>query len=120
LANVIPASGILVRGAFDFWSDWDTYDIDLSKSQTLTVIARSILGDPLITLWDETGTAPVAEGDDSGGGLGGKDAEMVAVAPVTGTYTIVVSDPSFSAGAEYELTLTLMVPDGAKGVLSMH
>ena len=71
----------------------------------MKVIARSILGDPVLQLWDETGS--VAEDDDSGGGLWGTDAELVEVAPATGTYTIIVSDAYNTGGAEYELTLTL-------------
>ena len=105
LANVIPASGTLVRGAFDFSGDEDVYDIDLVKGQTLKVIARSILGDPFIELWN--GTDTVAEDDDSGGGLWGTDAELVVVAPATGTYTMIVFNTLNMGGAEYELTLTL-------------
>jgi hypothetical protein len=71
LANVIPVSGSVVRGAFDFAGDWDDYDIDFIEGETLTILARSILGDPFLSIYDHPNLDdPIVTDDDSAGESG--------------------------------------------------
>lgn len=96
--------GHSLHGNIDFPADIDLFSLRLEKDETVEIVARSVLADTYIGIWD-----PIAEGwvddDYSGGGLFGEDARVIFQAPQTGVYDLFVGDAGWSAPGGYVISV---------------
>ena len=96
--------GQSLNGNIDFPGDDDTFLLRLKKDETVEIVARSVLADTYLAIWD-----PIAEewasDDDSGGGLFGEDARVIFQAPQTGEYDLFVVDAAWSAPGGYVISV---------------
>ena len=94
--------GTLWGGVIDYYGDIDPYLIELVEGEAIVLYTDAIATDTLVAI---SPSGPSDEealfDDDSGPALFGEslNAELVYTAPATGTYDIVVIDPSGAAGA---------------------
>ena len=96
--------GQSLNGNIDFPGDDDTFLLRLKKDETVEIVARSVLADTYLAIWD-----PIAEewasDDDSGGGLFGEDARIIFQAPKTREYKLFVADAAWSAPGGYVISV---------------
>ena len=113
--------GETVAGNIDFHFDWDWYSIRLEEGETVTISTDSINVDTLLYVdFPNSRDDQVVSDDDSGGGLGGINSELVYRAPNTGEYFIVVTDAVGDSFGGYYLSVeqaregteTVYVPTG--------
>ena len=97
--------GQTVYGYADYPGDVDTYLIDLSAGERITVSVSAVLMDPEIIIDLEGNESDFLGRDDSsGGGLFGTDAELSFRADTDATYFLVVLDEFFGPGG-YVMTI---------------
>ncbi|MDF1596035.1 MAG: serine protease [Acidimicrobiia bacterium] len=100
---VVP--GQTVVGYADYPGDIDTYRIDLSAGDRITVTVSAVLMDPEIIIDLEGNEADFLGRDDSsGGGLFGTDARLSFRADTDATYFLVVVDEFYGPGG-YVMTI---------------
>ena len=92
--------GHSLHGNIDFPADGDTFLLRLKKDETVEIVARSVLADTYLSIWDPTAGAWAGD-DDSGGGLFGEDARIIFQAPQTGEYELFVQDVGRSEPGGY-------------------
>lgn len=96
--------GQSLHGNIDFPRDIDFFSLRLERNETVEIVARSVLADTLLSIWD-----PIAEewasDDDGGGGLFGEDARIIFQAPQTGEYDLFVVDAAWSAPGGYVISV---------------
>ncbi len=99
------AAGTTVFGYADYPGDVDTYLIELSAGETITVTVSAVLMDPEIII-DLVGNTEDFLGYDqsSGGGLFGTDARLTFSADSDATYLLVVADEFYGPGG-YVMTI---------------
>ena len=98
--------GETVAGNIDFHFDWDWYSIRLEEGETVTISTDSINVDTLLYVdFPNSRDDQVVSDDDSGGGLGGINSELVYRAPNTGEYFIVVTDAVGDSFGGYYLSV---------------
>lgn len=91
--------GDVVYGYADYPGDIDTYLIDLTAGDRISVSVSAVLMDPQIIIDLEGNEADfLAYDDNSGGGLFGTDAEVTFRADIDATYFLVVVDQYFGPG----------------------
>ena len=96
--------GHSLHGNIDFPGDIDFFFLRLRRNETVEIVARSVLADTYLAIWN-----PIAEewadDDDSGGGLFGEDARIIFQAPQTGEYELFVADAGWSAPGGYVISV---------------
>ena len=96
--------GHSLHGNIDFPADNDFFFLRLEKDETVEIVARSVLADTYLAIWD-----PIAEewvdDDDNGGGLFGEDARVIFQAPQAGEYDLFLADAGWSAPGGYVLSV---------------
>ena len=98
--------GNTYAGSIDHYSDWDWYAIRLMEGETVRISTDSFNVDTFIYV-DFPGSRnnQLVYDDDSGGGLGGTNAELVYRAPHTGEYIIAVADAVGDGFGGYYLSI---------------
>jgi len=98
--------GETIRGAIDYPNDIDTYQIQLNKGQTIHILAESMATDLHVSVVTIDESQPLAEDDDTGGGIYDMNAELSFRAPENGDYLIVITDQTgVTFGSGYFLTV---------------
>ena len=96
--------GQSLNGNIDFPGDIDFFSLRLKSNETIEIVARSVLANTFLSIWD-----PIAEewasDDDSGGGLFGEDARVIFKAPQAGEYDLFVVDAAWSAPGGYVISV---------------
>ena len=99
-------AGESLHGNIDFPGDIDTYVLQLEKDEKATIVVRSILADPMLTVSYAGATEEQqVTDDDSGGGLFRQDAAIEYKASHTGQYTLIVESTSWRAPGGYVITV---------------
>ncbi len=95
-----------LHGNIDFPGDIDTFVLNLEKDEQVTIVARSILADTMLTL-SYPGATEEQEitDDDSGGGLFRVDAGIEYTASHTGEFTLIVESTSRWAPGGYVISV---------------
>ena len=98
--------GETVAGSLDHLSDWDWYSIHLMEGETVRISTDSLNVDTFIYV-DFPGSRnnQVVYDDDSGGGLGGRNSELVYRAPHTGEFFIAVVEALGDSSGGYYLSV---------------
>ena len=109
-----------VAGAFDYFGDWDAYEVQLRRGETVVIWTDSILTDTALLLYDSASNV-VAEDDDSGpiGPLGFQwNAQVSFEAPATSSYYVAVWTPDESRGGSYIINAEILDgPDRGEDVV---
>ena len=109
-----------LAGAFDYFGDIDSYELQLRRGETVVIWTDSILTDTALLLYDSASNV-VATDDDSGpiGPLGFQwNAEILFEAPSTGTYYIQVYVADDGLGGSYIINAELLDgPDRGEDVV---
>ena len=109
-----------IAGTFDYFGDWDAYEVQLRRGETVVIWTDSILTDTVLVLYDSASNV-VAEDDDSGpvGPLGFQwNAQVLFEAPATGSYYVVVWTPDHGRGGSYIISAEILDgPDRGEDVV---
>ena len=108
LAEDATSSGL--AAAFDYFGDFDVYEVHLRRGETVAIWTDSILTDTGLLLYDSASNI-VAEDDDNGplGALGfAWNAEITFEAPATGTYYLNVYVADEDRGGSYILNAEIL------------
>ena len=98
------AVGETVAGSLDHFLDWDWYSIRLEEGETVRISTDSLNVDTMIHVDSPISDQSVSD-DDSGGGLFGKNSELVYQAPHTGEYFIAVGEALGNSSGGYYLSV---------------
>ena len=91
--------GQSIAGSLDYRGDFDYFELDLNKGESVNVVVESVLIDPFLTVDFPRATGDDVETDDnSGGGVFGLDASLTYTAAFEGTFILVVRS---SRGREF-------------------
>ena len=99
-----------LAAAFDYFGDFDVYEVHLRRGETVAIWTDSILTDTGLLLYDSASNI-VAEDDDNGplGALGfAWNAEITFEAPATGTYYLNVYVADEDRGGSYILNAEIL------------
>ena len=96
--------GQSLNGNIDFPGDIDFFSLRLKRKETVEIVARSLLANTYLAIWDPTAEAWASD-EDSGGGLFGEDARIIFQAPQTGEYDLFVADAARSAPGGYVISV---------------
>ena len=89
-------------GRLDHPYDFDFFEVDLEKGQSIDARVESMMIDPFVLIGWQGGPPNLrVTDDDSGGGLLGRDADAFFTAPHTGTFMVLVSDASLGQVGSY-------------------
>ena len=100
-------AGVPLHGNIDFPGDVDTYVLHLEEDERVTIVARSILADTMLTLTYPGATEEQEiSDDDSGGGLFRVDASIEYRASHTGEFTLIVESTSRWAPGGYVISVS--------------
>ena len=98
--------GETVAGSLDHLSDWDWYSISLEEGETVRISTNSLNVDTVIYVdFRHSRDNQVASDDDSGGGLSGRDSELVYRAPHNGEYFVAVTEAVGDSVGGYYLSV---------------
>ena len=112
------AVGDTIAGSLDHFTDWDWYSVHLDEGETVRIHTDSLLVDTIVYVdFANSRSNQVVSDDDGGGGLFGRNAELVYRAPVTGEYYIAVTE---AAGETYAGGYYLSVEPAREGTETVH
>ena len=110
--------GDTVAGSLDYTADWDVYILNLTAGETVRILTDSLNVDTAILVqFPDPADPRTVSDDDSGGGLGGTNAELAYRAETTGEYYIIVIDAERSGVGGYYLSVETAQPGSDPAVV---